>query len=56
MYSHSQNYKVVTFQIVQRNWNFAQVRIQYRFGQLYVHSLGSPTENQAPTHWNMTAA
>jgi len=53
MYRHSQNYTVVTFRTVQRNWNFAPVRIQYRCGQLYMYTVGSPVKNQIPTQWNM---
>jgi len=54
VYTHSQNYTAVTFRTVQRNWNFAPVRIHYRCGELYMYALGSTAGNQIPTHWSMT--
>jgi hypothetical protein len=42
--------------MVQKVWhelNFAQVRIDDTYGQLYVYTQWGPIEIETPTHWNL---
>jgi hypothetical protein len=53
-HKHSLTFTTVTFGKIQRKQNFAQVKSECTYDQLYMYIQGSPTETQNPTHWNMT--
>jgi len=44
---------VVMVQKVWHELNFAQVKIEYTYLQLYVYTQWSPVEIETPTHWNL---
>jgi len=52
-YRHSPTSATVTFGMIQHKSNFAQVKSEHTYNQLYWNIQGSPAETQNPLHWNM---
>jgi hypothetical protein len=48
----SPSYVIVTFREVRRMSNFAQIGIQYAYGQIHAYARveGSPVKIKSPTH------
>jgi hypothetical protein len=53
-YGHSLTYTVIVFSEVERESDFAKVRIDYIHGQLYSYLQGSLVEIHTPAQWNWT--